>query len=193
MARPKDLKSASALAVDKPHGTRIKYVAGCRCADCRAANTGYELRRAQARREGDWNGLVSAEPAKEYINFLSRRGMGRRAVSEKSGVCSSTIQKIKSGEKKQIRAATEKKIFIVDLEISHIVPAEETWKRINLLLSEGFTEEDLARRFGSKSKYPRLQYRKNYVLSSTALKVEKFYNEVMFAGNKYEESVQSKM
>jgi hypothetical protein len=29
-----------------PHGTRARYVRGCRCADCRAANTGYAAKRA---------------------------------------------------------------------------------------------------------------------------------------------------
>jgi hypothetical protein len=32
------------------HGTRSTYVGGCRCGDCRAANTAYERRRARRRR-----------------------------------------------------------------------------------------------------------------------------------------------
>ena len=60
MGRPSTLRSAVELAAGKPHGTRIRYVGGCRCLPCRAANSRYESERQAARKLGDWNGLVDA-------------------------------------------------------------------------------------------------------------------------------------
>ena len=45
MPRPPDLPDMST----RPHGTRSRYVAGCRCDACRAANTrAYHARQAKA-------------------------------------------------------------------------------------------------------------------------------------------------
>ncbi len=51
--RPADLPPADRYA----HGTRARYVSGCRCDDCRRANRLYERARYAARAGGDWNGL----------------------------------------------------------------------------------------------------------------------------------------
>jgi hypothetical protein len=56
--QPKGLRDIAVLAEKKSHGTRIKYMAGCRCLICRAANSNYECARAKARKNGQWNGLV---------------------------------------------------------------------------------------------------------------------------------------
>lgn len=54
------LKPVAELAEQRSHGDRLKYLAGCRCVPCRAANSRYEVARAAARKAGDWNGLVPA-------------------------------------------------------------------------------------------------------------------------------------
>lgn len=58
------LKPAAELAKVRPHGTRLKYVGGCRCDACRSANSAYERDRQLARKHGDWNGLASARRAR---------------------------------------------------------------------------------------------------------------------------------
>ena len=74
------LKPAAVLAQQRPHGDRLKYVGGCRCAECRKANTEYEKARAKARRAGDWNGIVSAKKARQHILQLRLAG-GRERVT----------------------------------------------------------------------------------------------------------------
>ena len=58
------LKPITELAAEKPHGTRLRYIAGRHCFQCRRANSDYERQRKAARLAGDWNGLVPAERAR---------------------------------------------------------------------------------------------------------------------------------
>jgi hypothetical protein len=73
--RPATLAPAAVLAVGKPHGTRIKYLGGCRCLLCRAANSRYECDRARLRRLGLANGIVDAAPARAHLFKLSNVGI----------------------------------------------------------------------------------------------------------------------
>ena len=66
------LRSAADLSATKPHGTRLKYMGGCKCMLCRAANSRYETERAVARKNGDWNGIVDARAARRHILKLSK-------------------------------------------------------------------------------------------------------------------------
>jgi hypothetical protein len=169
-----------------PCGTRAKYVAGrCRCLRCRAANSSYETARAAARRRGEWNGLVSAERARQQLVALSRQGVGRRAVSAACDVGETTLQEIRSGAKTQIRAATERRILAVtkDAIADHaLVGGGRTHQRLRRLLEEGFTKTELARRLGSTAKVPALQLTPGRVTARNAMKVERLYRLVMAEG-----------
>lgn len=178
--RPDDLPTAAELGARKPHGMRLKYMGGCRCLLCRAANSSYETSRALARKNGDWNGLVPANAARRRLRKLSRQGVGRRAVAEACGVGLTTLVEIKSGRKQLIRARTERKILNVDrwaVAGAGHVPAERTWKIIAWLIDEGFSKAEIARRLGFKR--PALQFNRRKVLARTAMKVERFYNRIM--------------
>lgn len=94
------LRSAASLAAERQHGDRLKYMAGCHCNLCRAANTAYERQRKQAREAGDWNGLVSSAKARRHINNLSKAGVGRRSIAACSDVGDTIIFDIKAGNKK---------------------------------------------------------------------------------------------
>lgn len=169
------------LAESKPHGERTKYVAGCRCMLCRAANSRYQTAREAAKKDGGWNGLVAARRARAHLRRLSRRGVGRDAVAAASGVAVSTIDAVRRGTKKQIRKQTEDKLLAVDESVrgdASIVPAGRTWMLIRRLLDEGYTHTDLARRLGSKAKVPQLQIQKDFVLARTAVAVERLYNRL---------------
>ena len=43
------MKPVTELARQRPHGDRLRYMAGCRCPACRGANSAYERLRARAR------------------------------------------------------------------------------------------------------------------------------------------------
>lgn len=180
--RPSSLAPAAKLAADKPHGTRIRYVGGCRCLPCRAANSSYEAMRARERREGNWNGIVSAERARAHIDELARQGLGRRAVADASGIGVTCIQKIKSGRKRRIRRETERLILAVTkgaIKGGSRVPARRTWAYLNHLLGLGLTRGELARRLGSRAATPILQVRRDFVKAATEARAKALYLEVV--------------
>lgn len=172
--RLRSLPDAASLAANKPHGTRLKYKAGCRCLPCRAANASYEASRARARASGDWNGLVPANKAREHVITLSRKGVGRRAIAAASDVSEKVLSRIRSGAQQQIRKRTETSILSVSKEAvsdGALASARRTWHQIGALLTEGFTKAELARRLGYAR--PCLQFGKRKVRARTAARVEK--------------------
>lgn len=160
-----------------PHGTRSSYVRGCRCEPCTLANRLYARGRYRAQHvSGDWNGLVSSEKARAHLLRLSRAGVGRRAVGAACDVADSVLQGIRAGTRVRCRARVERLILAVDAGArsdASVVSARSTWRLIQLLLEEGFTKKELARRMGLVS--PAIQFRKGRVLARTALRVQKLY------------------
>jgi hypothetical protein len=180
--RPPDMTPLEDLAAKHPHGTRVRYVTGCKCMLCRAANSRYEVERAKARANGDWNGLVPAWMARKHLFSLSVQGIGRDTVAEASGVSITVICEIKAGKKKQIRLRTHKAIMAVDATARAgrtLVKAGPVWVQINRLLREGFTQTELARRLGSRAKVPALQLNGQVVTAENAMRVERLHATIM--------------
>lgn len=165
----------------KEHGTRARYMAGCGCLRCRAANSRYETERAKARKAGDWNGTVDAGRARRHVLALSRQGVGYKTVADAAGVAKSVMAKIRSGERKRIRARTERRILEVTFEAAGdqtLVDAGPTWRRVEELKREGgFSNAEIARRMGFKK--AALQFGKERVTLRTAAAVEKFWRYYM--------------
>lgn len=160
------------------HGTRARYVAGCRCAPCTTANREYARGRALALVRGGWNGLVSSEKARTHLLELRRAGIGRRAVAASCDVALSIIAGIASGERRQIRAATERKILAVDAGArsdASLVPAKATWAAVKRLRKLGLPKAEIARRMGSKT--PALQLRARLVLARSEAAVLRILRE----------------
>jgi hypothetical protein len=179
IAKNVGLKPASELANGKPHGIRIQYLAGCRCIPCRAANSRYQSERLLAHKRGEWNGFVPAEKARKHLQALSQMGVGKIAVSEVTGITRSTLDLIRTGKRKNLRALNEKKILSVTVDAASdgaYISAEKTWDQIRWLLDQGFTGGDLALRLGYKT--ARLQLRKGRVRASNALKVQRLYDRL---------------
>ena len=178
--RPTSLQEAAALAAHKPHGTRLKYMAGCKCLRCRAANSRYECERSASRLAGDWNGLVPATAARHHLFRLSKQGVGRRAVSAACDVSLTIIGSIRSGTRTQIRKRTQDRILGVTrhaVSDAALVPANETWRQINALIEEGFTKAELARRLGLET--PALQLGRSRILARTAARVDRLFRMLM--------------
>ena len=68
------------IAARHPHGHRMRYVAGCRCEDCRAANSAREREYDLRRKAGESNPIVSADLARAHILALAEAGVGLASV-----------------------------------------------------------------------------------------------------------------
>lgn len=170
------LRPVSDLAAEKPHGNRLRYLAGCHCDACRAANSAYERDRIAARAMGDWNGIVSADKARRHIKKLSRLGVGRRAINAATDIADSIIFEIRAGKRKNIRARTERLILGVTTDIrgdASLVPAKPTWVLIDQLLAAGHTKSEIA--FGLGRKTPALQINKTQVTLRTEAAVKRLH------------------
>lgn len=164
------------------HGVRARYVAGCRCAPCRKANTLYQRTRARAKVYGHANPLVDATPSRQHAVRLGKAGMGWRTIAEVAGVPKSTLQRVLDRERRYLRKSTADRILAVTPapKGGARVPARATWKKVNALLAEGFSKAELARRLGYKQ--PALQLGKRWVTAGNAKAVAAFYAEIMAGG-----------
>lgn len=141
------------------HGTRARYITGCRCLPCRAANSRYSTSRELARFYGDRRGLVSAKRVRTHIEKLSALGVGYKQIAKAAGMGATTIWLYKTGARTKIRAHHAKRIFAVkarDVAAGSRVPIGPTLARVQWLRGEGFSNAEIARRMGLKT--PALQF-----------------------------------
>jgi hypothetical protein len=220
------------------HGTRSRYVCGCRCDACRASNAAYYHERqavckalasavtasggpvtvawtppGQAQRTrtftrscpgvlGDpcaklshlrkdstggvcsycrlklgWDGLVDAAPARAHLEQLSEANVGRRAVHDATGCCTSLLMDIRAGRKKKIRRSTLNRILAVDVSAradASLVPAAPFWALVDQLMARGWRQYDLARAMGLAGTPPQMPWRKRtHILARTMLRIER--------------------
>lgn len=173
------LRPVAELAAGKPHGVRLRYMAGCRCDACRRANTDYEIQRARARKAGDWNGIVPALGARDHMKWLSRHGVGRRAVQASTDIGDTVLSDILSGRKTRIRARTARKILAVTpaQAADHaLISARKAKRLIASLRAEGYSERYLAKRLGYKNPY--LQFASNRITVRNSARIERLYREL---------------
>ncbi len=176
--RPPDLPPPSRWAT-RPHGTRLRYIAGCRCMLCRAANSRYETGRLRARAKGLGNGLVDAAPARVHIRALGRAGMGYKTVARAAHVGATTVSEVRMGRQTQMRAQARARILAVrsQLAAGALVPAGPTWRRLDRLIAEGFPKVRIARLLGLRG--TGLQFKRTTLTVRNAERVQKLYRFLM--------------
>lgn len=173
--RPNDLPQASQLQ----HGTRGRYVSGCRCDFCRKANREYAKRRALAQIRGDWNGLIPTDGVRAHLQRLSKIGIGKRTIQEASKVSLTVIEEIRSGKKTMVRARTAKKLLAVTEANKKVkfVSADETWRMLRHLCKLGYSKAEISERLGNKTRA--IQIRKTIIEVETAAKIQRLYKEIL--------------
>lgn len=167
---------SKAQLAKRPHGTRLRYISGCRCVPCRAANSRYAVGRLAARKRGEHQDIVDAEPARRHLKKLQRLGVGYRAVADASGIANTVVAEIRRGKRKRCRSGTVRRLLEVTREAmadGALIDAGPTRRRVEQLLKEGFTKAHLARRFRLAS--PVLQFPLgDKITARNASKVERF-------------------
>lgn len=173
------LKPASELAINKPHGHRVKYLGGCRCLPCRAAASRYESERRERKKAGDSNELVDTKPVVAHLRELSRKGVGYKAACEAARVGKSSVAMAMNGKRKRMRARHARAILAVTPEVAirdgAIIDARPTLNLIRWLQNEGFSKAEIARRLGFNK--PAIQFR-DKITAINASKVERLVNQL---------------
>lgn len=161
----------------RAHGTRSRYVAGCRCEPCAASNRKY----ASLRERYGWADQVASrwvEPnhAHAHILWLRSQGVGLRTISEQSGVARSTLAKL--GRRNRISATSEARILAVQ-PAPRRVDGTGTRRRLQALIAVGWSGASLAARMGwSTSNLWTLILGDGLVAARTAAKVAGVYDEL---------------
>lgn len=170
------------------HGTRTRYVRGCRCDDCRQANREYARRRDRHLRrvaygiEERAERYVDATEARKHLEWLRSWGIGLRTVSQHTGIGRTALQQIVSGESRKVLATTADKVLGVLRDTRHgqvIVDASLTWRRIAWLQQRGWSKARIARELGYAS--PALQFDPERITYRLEQRVEQLVRKVLAA------------
>jgi hypothetical protein len=178
-AQEERLSKIKIACASKPHGTRARYAAGCKCMLCRAANSRYETVRALARKNGDANPIVSADRARRHLAELSAKGIGRHSVHEACDVSEQILCAIIYGQRENIRARTERRILAVDEGARRgkcLMPAAPTWRLLRELLRDGYSKVQIVEWMGGKRALQIKHGEGARITAATAMKVERVYN-----------------
>lgn len=173
------------------HGTFTAYkLHRCRCDRCRAANRRYVSRRARLIAYGQWEFMVDAEPVRQHVHVLGKRGLGWKRVAALAGVSNGAMSKLLYGDSsrgfpptKRVRPATAAAILAVQADLDTLADgartdAAGTRRRIQALACLGWSISEQARRLGwTVANYANLQNR-NQVSAKTARAVRALYDEL---------------
>ncbi|MBL8909852.1 MAG: hypothetical protein JNM17_04020 [Archangium sp.] len=135
-----------------PHGSRSRYVKGCRCEPCTVANREYAKGRYHAQKAGLANGLVKADDARAHLALLRRCGVGLRTVADVAGIGRSVLQRITRGLR--ARADVVRRVLDVGPEAAGdgaYVPASRAWSAVGKLLNLGLTRGEIAQGIGRET------------------------------------------
>jgi hypothetical protein len=188
--RPSDLPSAQQLASKRPHGHKMRYMAGCRCSKCRRGNALYEAKMKRDRELYGPNDLVPVERAREFMMEMRKLGIGFKTIADYQDVARTTCGEIiwpgKSG-RRYVRRRTEKKILayrptLDTLPQIVIVPAAETVAKIQQLIRWGIPKA-LINQDGLRGATPALQIhatklRKSTCMVRTARRIRDYFARV---------------
>ncbi len=177
------MRSAAALAEGKPCGTRVRYYAGCRCNECRAANSQYERERHAARANGETNRIVSAEQARAHLAWLSTQGVGRKTAADAAKVSSSVVSLIAEGKRTQIREATQRRILAVTPAAAAdraYIDGNETWRLLDELIACGYPRSRIASELMGRP-VTGLQLKRYRVTVTNAERVRRAFERLRYA------------
>ncbi|GAA1123691.1 hypothetical protein [Nocardiopsis composta] len=170
------------------HGTRARYVAGCRCDACRTANRTYNSTRNRAAVYGrPTTDLVDAAPAREHVRALMAAGMGTRAIAEAAGIERKSVQRLLNGRPDRgnpppTRITPQVSAALLALApapaAAALVDATGTKRRLQALISRGWAQAQLAARLGMAPTNFGTTLRGERVLAGTARQVRELYDEL---------------
>lgn len=187
--RPHDLPSAEDLGRNKPHGHKMKYMAGCRCRRCRRGNSRYEAKMALDRQIYGPNDLVPTDRVRAHLKTLQKAGMGHKTVGRLANYGKTGLAEILWYGKSKIRRRAEARILAVRPTIDNLprkaaVPAKDTVARIRQMILWGVPKSlignhGLGQAFALQ--VPALKGATKNVYAKTACRIRDFFSALVAA------------
>jgi hypothetical protein len=142
-------------------------------------------------KQNDCDFTVSAELAREHLLRLRGAQVGKRAVSECTGIAAQVLMSIANGTRRRIRRSTEEKIMRTSAAGragGSSVCGKETTRLIDEMLDAGYSIKSLAARLGYK--YPEIQFHGHaFITATNAMRVEKLHT-ILLGSRRIERMVQ---
>lgn len=158
------------------HGTRARYLRGCRCTACGTGHKEYLRGRSRAIAYGRHHPFTSPEPARQHLANLAAAGVTWQQAAARSGVTKGTIGRIRAGTGTKIRVATETAILAVPVPLRQPT-ITGTHRRIQALMRNGWSLPRLATRLGVGFHSAR-RYLARGVQPATARKIAALYEQL---------------
>jgi hypothetical protein len=173
----------------REHGTYAKYkLDNCRCYRCAAKASEYNMNRERAIAYGTWNPFMDAEPGRQHIRHLSECGIGTRRVAELTCVSRTLLRNLlggKPGKEPTRRVRTENAQRLLELEPtlenaapSTPVDAAGSHRRLQALVTIGWSQQKLADRLGLTRPNFGTMMRARQVTAARALEIRALYSEM---------------
>jgi hypothetical protein len=190
--RPSDLPSPKELGKRKPHGHKLRYLAGCRCWRCRRGNGLYQRKLAENARRFGPNDLVPVDRVRAFLLEMQKQGIGYKTIAKQVGIGKTGLGVLiwpGKETKNFIRRRTEAKVLayvptLDSLPKSNCIPAAETMGQIHQLERWGYSRRLITRAaLGNSS--DGLQIRaarglgKFVVMVRTAIRIRDFFEQIV--------------
>ena len=145
---------------------------------CRAANAAYVRQRRAGSVYPNPAELVDAVLAEMHLSKLKAQGVGYRQAANLAGLSPQLVADVRSGRKTRIRADTNARILNIPAVLAHgqVVTGWRTWRLLDSLKREGFTQTRIARHLGASA--PQLQIQRRHIRVRTALRVRVLYRRI---------------
>ena len=141
--------------------------------------------------DSGWNGIVPAKHARAHLLALSKNGVTRDAICAATNISTSCLTEIRTGEKENIRATTERLILAVTPDIApdhSCIPAQATCNQIDQLVEAGYSRHRIAMEFGGSIVDIK---RQDKIAVHNARRIQEIHSRLMAQGAKLVSSATS--
>lgn len=175
--------------VVREHGTVARYRwgvtgnepgNGCRCFECSDAVYRYERARRHAREAGV-PAFYDATEVREHLLWLRSVGVGRRRISQVTGIAVSTIKALRDGHRTRVRPETADKLMGVSLAMASPgtnIPGGPTFALVDELLAMGYTQTELCRRLGMRTRGLNLRRDTGLITAGRAERIRRLHRQL---------------
>lgn len=174
------------------HGTRTAYVVDkCRCRACTDASAAAERERSRMKLYGRYDsGRVDAGPVRDHLMLLMDYGIGMKRIAAIAGVSNATLGKILYGDRTRNMPPRERvekhvadgvlavKPSLVHLGQTTLVDGAGTRRRLQALVTIGWSQSRLAQRLGMSPRNIGRTIQSPRVWAETARQVQALYEDL---------------